>query len=373
MEQYIENEPLFTIEQLEQYLHLFTDYEIAALNHYLTKGNFLLPEETPRELMTTFSLLPTDIRNANADAFLHSERHSFFFLANQKLFLEHEYFSPDCDIYIHTQPRYTSSPMQSHLFFEVCCQYTEYSIFEFPENGKIRKIHLHAGDFLFLPPEQPHKVTVNSNSILLNIGIRKSTFTQAFSHNIPEDSAIGNFFSNIFETDKEKRYILFRTNKHPIVWGALQNLMRIYCTPSLYSKNAMNLQLSLMFLNLLQYFSHSTKLAYSSGSLANRISRIMSYVENHYTEITLQDIAKKFGYTPDYLNQTFKSVTCHTLGETLLNLKMQKARTLLLNSDMSVDTISEYLGYKNATNMIRNFKKYYGTTPAQYRKSNKKI
>lgn len=372
MKQQPEHGNYLTIEQLERYLQGFNIYECAAREHHETTGRFLLAEEIASELSTTFSLLPTDIRNANADAFLHSGRHSFFLPVNPRVFMEYEYFSPDYDIYIHTQPRYTSSPMQSHMFFEICCQYSGYSMFEIPENDKLRRIHLHEGDFLFIPPDQPHKTTVESDSILLNIGIRKSTFLEAFSHNIPEDSAVGSFFSGIFEADVEKRYILFQTGKSDIIWRPLQSLMLTYCTPSLYSKNVMNLELSLLMLKLLQHFSHSTKLAYNSSSLSSRVSGIMSYVENHYTEVTVQDVAKKFGYAPDYLNQTFKAATGHTLGETIRNLKMQKALSLLKNSDMSVQEISDYLGYMHPANLIRNVKKYCDMTPAQYRRSVRK-
>lgn len=48
---------------------------------------------------------------------------------------------------------------------------------------------------------------------------------------------------------------------------------------------------------------------------------------------------------------------------------MQKAGTLLRNTGLSVSEIAEHLGYQNPTNLIRSFKKYYGVTPAKYRKS----
>lgn len=99
------------------------------------------------------------------------------------------------------------------------------------------------------------------------------------------------------------------------------------------------------------------------------ISDVMYYMENNYTSITVRDIAKKFGYSSDYLNQIFKKMTSHTIGKVLLSLKMQKACSLLTDTSLPVSDIAEYLGYHNTPNLIRSFKKYYGITSAQYRKN----
>ena len=47
----------------------------------------------------------------------------------------------------------------------------------------------------------------------------------------------------------------------------------------------------------------------------------------------------------------------------------EKDASLLTSTNLSVSSIAEYLGYQDTTNLIRSFKKYYGSTPAQYRKA----
>lgn len=360
--------PALTIRMLDKYLHTLNTYEQAAFTHYQTHHDFLLPEETPGELLHPYVMLPTDIRNVNAEAFFHSEMYRRFFLNNNKTFVEYEFFFQDCDLYIHKQPCYTHSPMQSHLFFEICYQYTGESSFEFQGAEKMTSSVLRMGDFFFLPPNQVHSVTVATDSILLNIGVRKSTFIEAFSHNIPKDSILGMFFSDFLNAEHPQHYIHFETNEDAAVCSLIQDLMLTYCTPSLYSRNIMNLQLSLLCLNLLQHYSSRTRITYSDSGKPMNISDVMYYMENNYTSITVQDIAKKFGYSSDYLNQIFKKMTSHTIGEMLLSLKMQKACSLLTDTSLPVSAVAEYLGYHNTPNLIRSFKKYYGITPAQYRK-----
>lgn len=356
-----------TIDMLDTYLQEFTDYEQTALAHYQAHHRFLLPEETPENLMHAFVLRPTDIRNVNREAFLNAELYHRIVLDNTKTFLEYEYFFRNCDIYIHKQPRYTSSPMQSHLFFEICYQYTGESTFRFQGEKKETVSTLHQGDFFFLAPNQMHAVTVSTDSLLLNIGVRQSTFEEAFSHNIPADSVLGTFFSAFLNPQYSQHYIYFQTTKDPSIRSLIQDLMLTYCTPSLYSRNIMNIRLSLLCLTLLQNYNYNAKIA-CGGKIPVKLSDIMYYIENNYASISVQDIAKKFGYSGDYLNLLFKKTTSHNLGETLLNLKMQKAASYLADTDLSVSTISECLGYNNPSNLIRSFKKYYGITPSQYRK-----
>ena len=48
---------------------------------------------------------------------------------------------------------------------------------------------------------------------------------------------------------------------------------------------------------------------------------------------------------------------------------MKKARTLLKNRNMTVESISEAVGYQNVEHFNRLFKRTYGITPVQYRKT----
>ena len=51
---------------------------------------------------------------------------------------------------------------------------------------------------------------------------------------------------------------------------------------------------------------------------------------------------------------------------------MKKAKTLLKNGNMTVENISEAVGYPNVEHFIRTFKKIFDMTPIQYRNQNQK-
>jgi len=53
--------------------------------------------------------------------------------------------------------------------------------------------------------------------------------------------------------------------------------------------------------------------------------------------------------------------------EYLINFRINKSKTLLKETSLTVNEISVMVGYNEVTNFIRDFKKYLGTTPLKYR------
>lgn len=356
-----------TIDALEEALHWYSPFESMLRSYYLEHRCFMPIAEFPEELLQPFSIPPIDLRSLTGTSDTTLSPTNTFQTA--ETFLEPQYFSPGYDIYIQKQPRYSCSPTQDHQSYEICYQYSGTSTQTLSVGDTYETITLKTGDFIFIPVAQKHSITIDSDSILLNIGMRASTFTQAFSHNIPAGSILNDFFTSLLTPDSNSiRYLVFHTNGDAMILQQIQQLSLTYCTNTLYSQQIINLQLSILFMNLLQDYSYNAKMSSSSGSITEKLPAIMQYMEQNYTTTSAQNIARHFGYSPDYLNQLFKKTTSHTIGETLLNLKLQKAASLLTSTDLSVSAIAEFVGYQDPTNLIRSFKKYYGSTPAQYRK-----
>ena len=57
-----------------------------------------------------------------------------------------------------------------------------------------------------------------------------------------------------------------------------------------------------------------------------------------------------------------------TFQEAVRKERMKKARTLLRETDQTVETVAAEVGYENVEHFNRLFKKNYGLTPVQYRK-----
>lgn len=85
---------------------------------------------------------------------------------------------------------------------------------------------------------------------------------------------------------------------------------------------------------------------------------------------TANDIAKKLGFNPIYLERVFKKHTGKTIKQAIIERNIERAQNLLLTTNMSVLEIAEAVGYSNANGLITLFKKHLGVTPLEFRKTN---
>lgn len=103
-----------------------------------------------------------------------------------------------------------------------------------------------------------------------------------------------------------------------------------------------------------------------------RLKEVLTYLEEHYAEsISQNQVAQKFYFNAEYFSRYFKRCMGMTFTEYLVRYRLQKARRELVESDKRVIDIAMEHGFSDDRRFINAFKKYYETTPLQYRKQNK--
>lgn len=98
-------------------------------------------------------------------------------------------------------------------------------------------------------------------------------------------------------------------------------------------------------------------------------SGILNYVNKHFVDsnMGLDTVAEEFGISANYLSRFFKQETGCTFIQYVTMIRMDRARELLINSDMQIKDIVTEIGYIDVANFVRKFKNYEGVTPGQYR------
>ena len=93
----------------------------------------------------------------------------------------------------------------------------------------------------------------------------------------------------------------------------------------------------------------------------------------HYGHIKDVDevIDEKVGCHPSYIWRVMKNTKDMTFTDYVAGQKLEMAKRMLVETDLSVAEIAERLSYSNAQNFIRLFKKHMDITPGQYRKQYK--
>ena len=97
---------------------------------------------------------------------------------------------------------------------------------------------------------------------------------------------------------------------------------------------------------------------------------IVQYMQNHLAEeISLNVLAQQFHLSAQYISQLFKNEIGVNFLAYLTNIRMEKAKKLLLSSSLSIAEISEKTGYGDYRVFTKVFKKTEGVTPSQYRRN----
>ena len=101
----------------------------------------------------------------------------------------------------------------------------------------------------------------------------------------------------------------------------------------------------------------------------NRLSQITSYIKEHYeSELSLDQVAKTFGYSSAYLSRMFQKYAGINYKAYVQNVRVEKAYQELIHSEHTISEIALAHGFPNSKAMSRAFQKKYGIVPSEYRK-----
>lgn len=106
-----------------------------------------------------------------------------------------------------------------------------------------------------------------------------------------------------------------------------------------------------------------------TGKRSQLVDNTAGYIEAHYGDVNLSVavIAEHLDLTPAYLTKLFKEQHGEGIFDYISRVRIEKAKELLNDHDLSVKDIAERVGYINSNVFIRAFKKFTGLTPGKYR------
>ena len=79
-------------------------------------------------------------------------------------------------------------------------------------------------------------------------------------------------------------------------------------------------------------------------------------------------LSEHFAMSPQYIAKQYKAAYHKTVGESIRDLRMEKAREYLRHSHLGIGEIAHFIGYEDENYFSKIFKGSTGITPLQYRK-----
>ena len=100
------------------------------------------------------------------------------------------------------------------------------------------------------------------------------------------------------------------------------------------------------------------------------LAAVLDVVDDRFHEpISLRDVAEAVGLTPGHLTSAIGRRTGRTVQQWITERRMQEARRLLADSDLTVAEIAGRVGYREAGYFVRRFRTAHGVPPAAWRRA----
>ena len=128
-------------------------------------------------------------------------------------------------------------------------------------------------------------------------------------------------------------------------------------------------------LELQNYYRDLLPDVYHTASRKNtaEIYRVQQYIQEHYhEELSLKTLAEVACVSPHYFSAYFKAETGQNYKAYLTGVRMEKALSLVLDTDLKSYEIAERVGYNNVRRFVDAFRAVYKMSPIDYRKLYKK-
>jgi len=106
----------------------------------------------------------------------------------------------------------------------------------------------------------------------------------------------------------------------------------------------------------------------TNPKLSAVVQKCCDYIEMNLTEkIRAADLAVLAGYSEYYITQKFKEETGFYINDYVKFAKIERAKVLLQNTDLSVMEISEQLGFTTRSYFSQSFRQVAGMSPTEFR------
>lgn len=125
-------------------------------------------------------------------------------------------------------------------------------------------------------------------------------------------------------------------------------------------------------LGLLDYFNQRVN---EVGLLSDHpeINKVLKYIHQNYNKkLTVKSLAKRVAMDENYLSTLFKKETSETLINYIHKFRIEKAKKVLIETNLTITQISEKVGFFNDNYFIKIFKRLTSYTPKSYRESHSK-
>ena len=265
-------------------------------------------------------------------------------------------------IQVRTHTRFVHFPKHRHNFVEViymCKGSTTHII-----DGNT--VVLEEGDLLFLNQNAVQEILpAGEGDIAVNFIILPQFFDTAFQMIGADENLLRDFLvGSLCEDSRRTSYLYFHVADVLPIQNLIENMVWSLLNNQWNKRSSNQLTMGLLFLHLI---NHIEKMETGGKAYHQEFEvAVLNYVETHYKEGNLSELAQLMGYNLYWLSHEIKKRTGKTYKELVQTKRMNQAAYMLTNSRVSVSEIIRMVGYDNSSYFHRKFKERFGVSPKEF-------
>lgn len=266
-------------------------------------------------------------------------------------------------IQVRPHTRFVHFPKHTHNYIEViymCSGSTRHII-----NGE--EVILRQGELLFLGQTATQEIfPAGENDIAVNFIVLPEFFQYGLDMMEPEENQLRSFVIDCLWGKRQTAgYLHFKVADVLPVQNLVENLIWTLWNSQPNRRRTNQATMGLLFLQLMNCMD-KLETDESAGDQKVILS-VLSYIESHYKDGELTELADELHYDISWLSREIKRRTGKTYTELVQAKRLIQAGYLLTTTGMNVSDVALAVGYDNISYFHRIFQERYGMTPRKYR------
>lgn len=225
---------------------------------------------------------------------------------------------------------------------------------------------LKKGDFILLDSNVPHRLIVAAGLSCRMLNVEFSFIEASGSFPSIKELALENMALSEFLHMNIPYIVLKDPNE---IYHTLKNLV-LESDKKEDKQMMVQLLLSQLLIQIARMVTRDRKMKKENQQANVYVNQVIEFLHQNYDcELKLEDVGRAVNLHPGYLHRIFKKMMKCTIMEYLTTLRMDKAKALLVDTDIPIIEISHYVGINSSQYFSQIFKKHTNMTPVDYRRN----
>ena len=228
-------------------------------------------------------------------------------------------------------------------------------------------VFLSRHSFCMIPHQVIHSFSPDQGCQILHIFFKLDSLKSHYSDLISANNTLLLFCSNILYQTHYWNYLYFSVSYTDRLDALLAEMYEEFHHKQIFHQNMLYYSSGMLFTLMERQLLSQISVSPSNPLRLVRYDQIYSYICDNYSLTSAREIAEYFHISQSYLCKLFHE-NGTTVTTVIQEIRLQHTRSLLEQSDLSIQNIAELVGYHDLTYFIKLFKRNFSITPYQYRK-----